>query len=111
MNTTRNQHPLTALNSRHTPGDWRRNGEQIISVHKDTDGEHETLICDVFSQHDWWRANARLIEAAPTLLDVLFDIKRLAEKSGDHESHPFTLLELVACKAREAIARATGGAS
>jgi len=34
------------------------------------DNEHETLIAEVFDDHDWWRANARLIAAAPELLAV-----------------------------------------
>jgi len=41
----------------HTPGDWTRNGNQIYSVHTDEDGDHETLICEVFDEHGWWRAN------------------------------------------------------
>lgn len=60
--------------TRHTPGEWVRNFDQIISIHTDEDGDHETLICDVFDGHDWWRANARLIEAAPRLLEALSDL-------------------------------------
>jgi hypothetical protein len=42
------------------------------------------------------------------LLDALLDIKRLAEKSGDHETDPFALLDLIAERARSAITRAKG---
>lgn len=43
-------------------------------------------------------------------LDALFRIKHLAEKSGDHETDPDTLLDLIAHEARNAIAKAKGGA-
>ena len=53
----------------------------------------------------WPRAksNARLIAYSPSLLGALLDIKRLAEKSGDHEADPFALLDLIAVKARSAV--------
>ena len=62
-----------------------------------------------FVESSWPGAknNARLIASAPALLDALLDIKRLAEKSGDHEADPFTLLNLIAGYARAAIAQAT----
>jgi len=44
------------------------------------------------------------------LLDSLLDIKRLAEKSGDAETEPFTLLDLIAYHAHSAIASATADA-
>jgi hypothetical protein len=40
------------------------------------------------------------------LFDALLDIKRLAGKSGDHEADPFALLDLIAERVREAIAKA-----
>jgi hypothetical protein len=43
----------------------------------------------------------------PDWLDALLDIKRLAEKSGDDEADPFTLLDLIADVARAAINKAT----
>jgi len=42
------------------------------------------------------------------LFDVLLDIKRLAEKSGDHEADPFALLDSIADRVRTAIAIVTG---
>jgi hypothetical protein len=62
---------------------------------------NEHLPGDVQEQH------ARLISAAPQSLDALLDIKRLAEKCGDHEADPFALLDLIADKARAAINKAT----
>jgi hypothetical protein len=97
------------LDEGHTPGTWQRNGSQVIAVHTDEDGEHETLICDVYNEHDWWRANARLIVAAPRLLAAASSAKcQLADYcSGDDgrdtDAHQ-ALREL-----REAIAEATGG--
>jgi hypothetical protein len=43
----------------------------------------------------------------PHWLDALLDIKRLAEKSGDHEADPFALLDLIADETRAAISQAT----
>jgi hypothetical protein len=43
----------------------------------------------------------------PRWLDALLDIKRVAEKSGDHEADPFALLDIIADKARTAITKAT----
>jgi hypothetical protein len=54
-----------------TPGDWTANGFQIVALHSDEDGKHETVIADIHDQHDWARANARLIRAAPDLLIAL----------------------------------------
>jgi hypothetical protein len=42
----------------------------------------------------------------PYWLDALLDIKRIAEKSGDHEADPFALLDLIAYEARAAINKA-----
>jgi len=53
--------------------------------------------------------HARLIAAAPQSLDALLDIKRLAEKSGDHGADPFALLDLIADKARAAINQSIKG--
>ena len=50
------------------------------------------------------RGNARLIASVPVLFDALLDIKRLAGKSGDDEADPFALLDLIAERARAALA-------
>ncbi len=50
----------------HTPGPWLvQNHNEIVA-----DNEHETHIADIFDETDNWRANARLIAAAPQLLDL-----------------------------------------
>jgi hypothetical protein len=43
---------------------------------------------------------------AAALIDSLLDIKRLAEKSGDAETDPFALLDIIAADARAALASA-----
>jgi hypothetical protein len=43
----------------------------------------------------------------PYWIDALLNIKRLAEKSGDHEADPFALLDLIAYEARASINKAT----
>jgi hypothetical protein len=43
----------------------------------------------------------------PYWLDALLNVKRMAEKSGDHEADPFALLDLIAYEARAAINKAT----
>ena len=40
---------------------------------------------------------------AALFLDALLDIKRLAEKSGDDDTDPFALSDLIADRARTAI--------
>ncbi len=62
---------------------------------------NEHLPGDVQERH------ARLIAAAPELLDALLNIKRLAGKSGDHEADPFALLDLIAHEALTVIHHAT----
>jgi hypothetical protein len=89
----------------HTPGDWTLNGDQLIALHTDEDGDHETLIADIFTEHDCWKANARLLRAAPEFLDAILDIKRHAGKSGDHDADPWTLLDLIGDRALAALDR------
>ena len=89
----------------HTPGDWIINSGQLIALHTDEDGDHETFIADIYTGHDWWKANARLLCAAPDMLDALLDIKRLAEKSDDPDADLLTLFELIHDRALAALDR------
>ena len=50
----------------HTTGPWTLNANEVCAQ-----DNHETLIAEVFSENEAWRANARLIAAAPDLLDVM----------------------------------------
>lgn len=49
--------------------------------------------------------NARLIARLPQLLDALLNVKHLAEKSGDDEAEPFTLLDLIGDEVRAVLAK------
>lgn len=53
-------------NTKHTPAPWKVNGTQVHA-----DNKHESLIADVFDQNEACKANARLIAAAPELLEAL----------------------------------------
>jgi hypothetical protein len=39
-----------------TPGDWTLNGNQLIALHTDQDGDHEGLIAELY-EDDWAPAN------------------------------------------------------
>jgi hypothetical protein len=65
---------LRALLNSISPGIWTRNGAQIISLHRDCEGFHETLICDLFVDNGQRQSNAKLIETAPLLLKALLAI-------------------------------------
>ena len=90
--------------SKHTPGPWRvvdswndymvesQNGEEIIWQ----DGPHNTPTIN--------EANARLIAAAPDLLEALENLADyIDERAGDNECRPLE-------NARAAIAKAKGEA-
>jgi hypothetical protein len=85
----------------------------IVFAHDGADQHHDTSICSVFGmyQHcDFHEqkdneglANARLIAAAPELLEALVDVM--------FRHFPFDNKSDYAQKARAAIAKATGGAA
>lgn len=54
----------------HTAGPW------IVTNHNEicADNDHESFIAEVFDETDEWRANARLIAAAPELLSALDEL-------------------------------------
>ena len=88
--------------SKHTPGPWQwtQHFDPTISIYKDGFGQIARLYD---SSAGTGKANARLIAAAPDLLDALeFVMNRLVDKHED---------DIAAQKARAAIAKATGGAA
>ena len=98
----------------HTPGPWRHDGQFIVAP--DPEGIHPDIyIAEIVQEDDEGRlappeqqqANGALIAAATELLDALFDIKHLAEKSGDSETDPYALLDMIAHEARTALVNAT----
>jgi hypothetical protein len=83
-------------NAAYTPGEWTLNGDQLIALHTDEDGDHETLVAEIYTDHDWAKANAHLLRAAPGLLAVA----QLALDYLDGQEY---------AQACAIIARATGG--
>ena len=84
----------------HTPGPWHVGSKYPTDVYADRAGH--AIARAVNPQHDGeCEANARLMRAAPELLEALQDMLRLADAEG-WEGFP---------KARAAIAKATGGAA
>lgn len=85
----------------HTPGPWvigrSRRGHDVVMV----DTASGTAICDVYGDSDDRPANARLIAAAPDLLEALETLYR-AVCIADADLRPGEEL------AREAIAKAKG---
>lgn len=68
-----------STSSAHTPGTWIvQNRNEICAKN-----EHESLIAEVFEQADNWRANARLIAAAPILLETLETLSDWCESNRD----------------------------
>ena len=103
------------MTTKHTPGPWyvgsgTHEGRNIYSVASVTDDEGFTYQPIVASAEDdgikCWDANARLIAAAPDLLEAL---QRIAD--GQEMSGVFTFADVVLRYqeiARAAIAKATG---
>lgn len=92
-----------------TPGDWRvyRDNEgatNIAYVRGDShDGNFDGEVCVLYGQDN--EANARLIAAAPELLDALQELSDLVDAICDHEYEPDTFTTQ---PARAAIAKALG---
>jgi hypothetical protein len=104
----------------HTPGPWDAEGSTVFyAALSEDDAVTFIEIRANVTEYGWdtvafieanWpgtRSNARFIASAPVQFDALLDIKRLAEKSRDDEANPFALLDLIAQRARDAIAKAT----
>lgn len=112
---------------KHTPAPWRfqHNGSwqtNPYSVTASAKGVHSTTIANIPARRSipsWeWESNARLIAAAPDLLDALHAVQKLMDfSSPPNENHITatdcfgTLWEEAEAKVRAAIAQATGDAS
>lgn len=102
------------MSSKHTPAPWivrfRADGSSYISMGDPSKGPHKAA--DLFLTADGGEsdlADARLIAAAPELLEALIRLEAelVEDKYGEcYEPSPFENLAL----ARAAIAKATGGA-
>jgi hypothetical protein len=84
------------MSTQHTPGPWKTNGDPYVST---ADGRRSIAFCDSHQQAHEDRANARLIAAAPDLLDALLRVLRDVASDG---------LDGWEDQARAAIAKATG---
>lgn len=114
------------MTTKHTPGPWyvgsgTYEGRNIYSTASVTDGEGFTYQPVVATAEDdevaCWDANARLIAAAPDLLEALQWYEAKAVQMGRAAIHQDSKLMLAlmkeiaveyGAKARAAIARATG---
>lgn len=92
--------------AKHTPGPWQwtQHFDPTISIYKDGFGQIARLYD---SSAGTGKANARLIAAAPDLLDAL---KTIVEVIGNTEYGEIDR-KLAVKDARAAIAKATGGAA
>lgn len=98
------------MTGKHTPGPWRNMTNQVETM-PDKGG---AVICEVFALEGEDRhalgveadANARLIAAAPELLDVCEIALGVFAWARDHGAQN---IEPIADMARAAIAKATGG--
>ena len=95
--------------TKHTPGPWVVGPvDDTVVTHLGADGTcYEIAAIDGdYNDPDTWpimEANARLIAAAPELLDTLTALLEVHDAMGAGQSHAAT-------KARVAIAKATGAA-
>jgi hypothetical protein len=104
--------------AKHTPGPWSVSGahrrgyeaEVIVERNPDPKAHSAITVCDVPNPTNLLiddataQANARLIAAAPELLEALGDLMRDA-KACDHTANPMVCRW---CFARAAIAKAEG---
>jgi len=90
-------------NTQHTPGPWFVTPDGAAVYEKDGFGYRGETVCRLVG-HPFTTANARLIAAAPDLLDALAEM--LAD--ADTLQEPYRN-EAICERARAAIAKATGG--
>ena len=92
---------------KHTPGPWQWEDEQLF-VHEEASGATVARVCDddgyVSCPHAMpMSANARLIAAAPELLETLESVVKVCDDLGRDG-----VFSHVMAQARAAIAKATG---
>ena len=96
------------MSAKHTPGPWEHTGQgDIVGKEDNGYGLGYVDVCSVYLRTVRGRtnANARLISAAPELLDALTEIVAAADGDG------WKQLDATFAAARVAIAKATGGAA
>lgn len=90
---------------KHTTGPWMAAARpsSVVGWPVVSPADMGRSVCNVTVGHDASEANARLIAAAPELLDTLTALLEVHDAMGAGQSHAAT-------KARVAIAKATGAA-
>lgn len=91
---------------KHTPGPWSADPEGAHAV--SIEGADGSVVCDVHGAADdpLCEANAKLIAAAPALLEALRQILEWA--SLPHDDTPGNTAEAIRQEAREALTAVTG---
>lgn len=100
------------MKAQHTPGPWEVSGNGIWAVSQwNARFRLATVTTPSPMNGVDWEANAKLIAAAPKMLEALESIIRIAALRDDNVERPEGLFELLrdaAGTARGAIAEATG---
>jgi hypothetical protein len=86
------------MKTKHTPGPWTAKANLDVV---DSNGERVARLASTRGKYEYEEINARLIAAAPELLDALQELVNGPECGGDHGA--------MYRNARAAIAKATGG--
>lgn len=104
--------------TKHTPGPWSaiQPRPELLVICTEVDGDGIAEVDELWNR-DEWLANARLIAAAPELLEALVALDTLIDfeesaKDGEHSwFDDASAINAAMEKARAAIAKATGGAA
>lgn len=93
------------IEMKHTPGPWKHDGEIIYSGNYTLNNgwTNHATIAKVEDRANW-EANARLIAAAPDLLDALKKISKELSTSNDR----MKMIETIEALTNSAIAKAGG---
>lgn len=86
--------------SGHTPGPWLVEGRTVYALNDDGYNRFSALVQDAHTPGDELEANARLIAAAPDLLEALQSSKSLMESVGMQSSDEYQQASAAIAKAR-----------
>lgn len=93
----------------HTPGPWRVIHQRTIREIHSSNGPKVADVYDFTGDSQFARADARLIAAAPELLEALKEIQEgRGAFSMDHLTHAANTIEEMKALAKTAIAKAEG---
>ena len=91
---------------KHTKGPWKVFGTLVISQTEDMENRGNTVVCEtrqpaasglseVFPNYDEDVANARLIAAAPELLEACIQSIKYLDQTGWYKSYPTKIAKLL----------------